>query len=304
MGKGARKARAAQQAGTGKRSRTKDVFVAQPFAGLAVEPELVAMREFVPSATARLPLLAGAEREIFVATVLPGAAAALVRSDGTAFLGLQVQTRSSDVSSDLGRALRWVRAAEPGDALAVPDTTSAAEQGERLQDQLDPDTPLEPEVHADFSWWAPGETEEAGELAGAMERANQAIMPTERLLDSTGVDGSPSAAYWVIAGEKAHLRWVRPESESTVLAALARLSARGEADLGEGSRYAGSFRAHGLLVPVWDLDPDAHAREWAEPADRLGDRLETAISSIADEPLNGEERRVRDGLIGRQFTLR
>ncbi len=78
----------------------------------------------------------------------------------------------------------------------------------------------------------------------------------------------------------------------------------GRLTLGEGSRYAGSFRAHGLLVPVWDLDRESHAREWTEPAAALGERLGTALSSLDGEPLTGEERRARDGLIGRQITIR
>jgi hypothetical protein len=55
---------------------------------------------------------------------------------------------------------------------------------------------------------------------------------------------------------------------------------------------------------VWDLDPEAHAREWAEPAEQLGARLDQALASLDDEPLNAAERRARDGLIGRQLTLR
>ncbi|MBA0124128.1 hypothetical protein H0B56_01065 [Haloechinothrix sp. YIM 98757] len=300
MGKGARKAREARN---GKRRSSGAAFVARSFEGLAAEPELIALREFVPSATARLPV-AGAEREIHVASVLPGAAAAMVRSDGTAFLGLQVQAKSSDVSRDLGRALRWLRDADTGDTLAVPDTTSEPVDGERLQDQLDPDVALEPELHPDFSWWLPpGERDSAG-TDPAVQRANEAIMPTERLLSAPAETGQATAAYWVDAGEKAHLRWVRPEPESELLAALARLSARGELGLGDGSRYAGSFRAHGLLVPVWDLDREAHPREWVGPAGELGDRLSATLAGLADQPLDAAERRARDGLLGRQITIR
>jgi hypothetical protein len=137
--------------------------------------------------------------------------------------------------------------------------------------------------------------EPTGEVALSLERANAAIMPTERI---------GPAAYWVDAGDRCHLRWVRPEPEEQLLFALARLSARGELGLGEGSRYAGSFRAHGLLVPVWDLDSEKHAREWTEPAEQLGERLAAALASLDDEPLTGEERRARDGLVGRQITIR
>ncbi|MDV6014535.1 DUF5926 family protein [Haloechinothrix sp. LS1_15] len=303
MGKAARKARSAKQDGATKRRKQRDVFVGQPFEGLAAETELIALREFVPSATAPLPLAAGHDREVQLATVLPGAAAATVRSDGTAFLGLQVQAKSSDVSRDLGRALRWLLHADPGDVLAVADTASEPVDGERLQDLLDAERPLVPQLHQDFSWWLAPEERDSAATDPAVEQANKAIMPTERLFEP-GDGAQPGAPYWVDAGERAHLRWVRPEPEARVLAGMARLSARGQLTLGEGSRYAGSFRAHGLLVPVWDLDREAHAREWAEPAARLGERLEEAIAGIAEHPLDSEERRLRDGLIGRQFTIR
>ncbi|MTD56394.1 DUF5926 family protein [Amycolatopsis pithecellobii] len=285
MGKAARK--------KNKAPKVREVFVAQPFEGLAAEPELVALREFVPSATAPLTLTEG--REVTLATVLPGAAAAFVRSDERVFVGLQVQTRSSDISRDLGRALKWALDAKPGDVLSVPDTTTPGGEGERLQDLLVADAQLDVTLHANFDWWLPEDTDAEGEVKLSLDRANEAIMPTERL---------GRGSYWVLAGEKAHLRWVRPEPENALLQALARLSAAGTLGLGEGSRYAGSFRAHGLLVPVWDLDSEAHAREWAEPAAQLGARLDEALASLDAEPLNTAERRARDGLIGRQLTLR
>jgi len=293
VGKGARK-KGPKQA-SDRKPKVRDVFVGQPFEGLAAEPELIALREFVPSATAQLTLADGGD--VTLGTVLPMAAAAFVRSDGRRYLGLQVQTRSSDISRDLGRSLKWLLDAKEGDVLGVPDTTTPPEADEhaRLQDLLTPGAELDVTLHTDFAWWLPEDADATGDVAVSLERANAAIMPTERL---------GSGAYWVLAGEKAHLRWVRPEPENLLLQALARLSAAGELGLGEGSRYAGSFRAHGLLVPVWDLDPEAHAREWAEAKDALGARLETALKSLDDEPLNATERRAKDGLRGRQLTLR
>jgi len=294
VGKRSRRARTVRRAEERKQKKVRDVFVAQPFEGLAAETELIAMREFVPSATVELPLTDGGS--VTLATVLPGAAAAMVRSDGKRFVAMQVQTRSSDVSRDVGRSLRWVLQAEQGDVLAAPDTTSPPEDGERLQDLVVTDAELVPELHDDFSWWLPEDQEEISrEVQLSLERANEAILPTERI---------GQAAYWVDTGEKAHIRWVRPEPENDVLKALARLSARGELDLGEGSRFAGSFRAHGLLVPVWDVDREAHAREWTEPLEQFGERLQQALASVADQPLTSDERRARDGILGRQLTLR
>lgn len=294
MGKGARKK--GPKTNAERKPKVRDVFVGQPFEGLAIETELIALREFVPSATATLTL-AGSDEKVTLGTVLPMAAAAFVRSDGKRYVGMQVQTRSSDISRDLGRSLKWVLEAKEGDVLSVPDTTTppTADEKARLQDLLDTNAELDVTLYNDFAWWLPEDTDASGDVALSLERANAAIMPTERL--GTG-------AYWVLAGEKAHLRWVRPEPENLLLQALARLSAAGELNLGEGSRYAGSFRAHGLLVPVWDLDPEAHAREWADAKEQLGVRLDAALKSLDTEPLNATERRSRDGLIGRQLTIR
>ena len=71
--------------------------------------------------------------------------------------------------------------------------------------------------------------------------------------------------------ERAHLRWVRPEPEEKLLDALARLSASEQILLGEGTRYAGAFRALGLVVPVWDLPADTPAEDWVGPGDGVPD---------------------------------
>jgi hypothetical protein len=277
----------------------EDVIVTRPFDGLAAECQLVALREFVPSATAPLPLAEPGERAITLATVLPMAAAAVIRGDGVAMVGLQVQTRSGDLSRDLGRAVAWARSAEVGTVLPVVNSTTMDGAEIRLQDLVAPDASLDVTLYPDFSWWLPSDQPPTGDAATSMQRANAAIMPTEAVIGA-GVE----AAYWVDAGEKAHLRWVRPEPEEKLLAAFARLAVRGELDLGAGSRYAGSFRAHGVLVPVWDVDREQHAREWIEPAEAFAPRLTEALAALDGEPLDEAERRAREGLRGRQVTLR
>lgn len=269
------------------------MIIARPFEGLAAETELIALREFVPSATAPLTLLDPAEGvpSITLTTVLPAAAAALTRSDGSILLGMQVQTHSGDLSRDLAVALEWALTAEPSSVLTVVGRATA---GSRFGD-LVVNEPLDVTVHETFRWWLEVEPEAGGEVALSLERANTAIMPTAR------VAGLP-AAYWVDAGEKAHLRWVRPEDEQPLMAALARLAVDDQLDLGEGSRYVGSFRAHGRLVPVWDLDRDAHPTEWDDAVRQFGARLDQALT--VEEPLTAAQRRARDGILGRQFTLR
>lgn len=298
-----------------------DLIVPRPFAGLVAETELIALREFVPSATAELTLRDGVldaatapgtslpddtdsethsadgeaagpvARRVLLTTVLPGAAAALTRADGTVLLGMQVQTHSGDLSRDVVAALEWALTAGPSQVLSV---VGRATEGPRLQDVL-ADEPLEVTVHDDFAWWLEQPAEPGTEVAASLERANQAILPTKRVADRPG-------AYWVDAGDRAHLRWVRSEDEAPLMAALARLAAADELGLGEGSRYVGSFRAHGRLVPVWDLDRDAHPSEWDAPALAFEERLQRALAS--EEPLTDAERRARDGILGRQFTLR
>ncbi|MFE3290691.1 DUF5926 family protein [Rhodococcus sp. NPDC059234] len=268
----------------------------RPFEGLAAECDIVALREFVPSATAPLPLTGAGDRPVVAATVLPGAVAALVRAEtdaATGFVGLQVQAPSTDLSADLAAAVNWAVSAEPGQSL----TAAEAADGARLVDVIDASAQLEITVHQDFNWWIPEGVTPAPEVAATVEQANSVIMPSARL-DAEGV----VAAWWVDAGEKAHLRWVRPEDEDELMLALARVHAAGGLHLGEGSRYAGSFRTHGLLVPVFDLDPEKHAQEWAAATAELGERLVQALA--VDAPLTSDERRSRDGLRGRQVTLR
>ncbi|MEU0542376.1 DUF5926 family protein [Nocardia sp. NPDC005978] len=273
--------------------------VTRPFEGLAAECDLVALREFVPSATATLKLAPGvaAERAVTLATVLPGAVAALVRAgdEPLGFVGTQVQFQSDNPASDLATAILWTQSAEPGESLAAASVDGAP----TLTDVLDPGAALDLTVHQDFNWWVPEGVTPDKQVAATIEQANQAIMPSARL--NLGAD-AVGAAWWVDAGEKAHLRWVRPEDEDQLMLALARLHAAGELHLGEDSRFAGSFRTHGLLVPVFDLDPEKHATEWEPAAREFGARLIAALANT--EPLTSEERRSRDGLRSRQVTLR
>jgi hypothetical protein len=62
------------------------------------------------------------------------------------------------------------------------------------------------------------------------------------------------------------------------------------------------FRAHGLLVPVWDLPREVEAADWEESLAGFGKRYAEALT--VDEPLSPEQRRARQGLLSRQLTLR
>lgn len=266
----------------------------RPFEGLAAECDLVALREFVPSATAELKVVDGT-RACLLATVLPGAVAGLVRvgDEPIGYVACQVQHQSADPAADLGVAVRWTQTAEPGESLlsANPDAESP-----RLGDVIDAAAPLTITVHDNFDWWIPEGVTPEPTIAAAIEQANGHILPSARL----AVD-APGAPWWVDAGEKAHLRWIRPENEDDVMLALARLHAAGGLTLGDGSRFAGTFRTHGVLVPVFDLDRERKAEEWAAGAVEFNARL---VAALTDAPLTADERRSRDGLRSRQITLR
>ena len=266
-------------------------MVHRPFAGLAGETDWVALREVVPAATAPLHLRDGGDRTVTLSTLLPLAWPALVRADGTVLLGLQVQSRSGDVSRDLAAALEQALAADHG-APVVP--TGLPGPGPRLQDLLT-DDPLEVTVHDGFDYWVSGAPDPDGAVAASMERANASVIPTVRLT-------SVPSAYWCRMGDKTHLRLVLPETEDALLDAMARLSAAGGLALGPDSRYVGSFRAHGLLVPVWDLPGDREAEQVEAPAAAFRERLDEQLAG--DRPLTAEERRARAGLMSRQLTLR
>ena len=267
----------------------------RPFVGLPAEGDWVALREIVPAATAALSLVGEhAGRAATLSTVLPMAATAMVRLDGAVFVGLQVPGGSGDASRDVAAALLTALASEPG-TLVQPAALPGP--GPRLQDILDPSVPLEVNVREGFDYWIEGVVvdERDADVAASLERANAGVVPTVRLVR---VD----AAYWAGMPERATLRWVLPEDEEPLLDALARLHGSGGLTLGEGTRFIGTFRAHGLLVPVWDLPVGTRADDVEDVAAAFRSRLDEAL--VATSPLSTSERQARSGLLTRQLTLR
>jgi hypothetical protein len=269
-------------------------LVQRPFEGLPSEGDWVALRELVPAATVELKLkesLPEGVPSVTLATVLPMAWPALRRDDGSVLLGLQNDTASGDISRDLADTLQRALTAQPGTPV---QGRRAPAEGPRLQELLDPEGAFEPVVHSGFEFWVPDAEHSTPEVTASLERANAAAIPTVKL---SGVD----AAYWCETPDKNHLRWVMPYPEEQLLDALARLHAAGGSSLGEGTRLVGSFRAHGLTVPVWDLPTGVTADDVEKPAAEFAERLATALASEA--PLTPDERRARGGLTNRQVTL-
>ena len=266
-------------------------YVARPFAGLASECDLIALRELVPAATAPLRLKDGSDRVVQLCTLLPMAAPALVREDGTIWLGLQVQHNFGDPARDLGAVLEKALAADTGEIVGLTDPPG---EGPRFQDLVE-DGPLDITIHDGFDFWLADVDDPTGTAHASLEAANAAAHPTSRL-------SSVEAAYWTNVGTKEHLRWVMPEDEDTLLAALARLHAAGKDVVAEGSRLVGMFRVHGVLVPVWDLPVGTGPEVLEEPAARFKADLDAALAD--DSPLTPQERAARSGLTNRQLTIR
>jgi hypothetical protein len=270
----------------------------RPFAGLPFERDLVALREFVPSATAPVMLadsvVADTEpfAEVLVCSLLPMARPALVRADRALWLGLQLQNLVSlDPGKDLVAAVRGAASLPAGSMLEdVPgwadDDPSPVE--------LFGSAGFEVTVHDGLDWWLEG-AEVDGETTASLERANASVYPTAKL---SGVE----AAYWCQIGDKVHIRWVTDFPEDRLLGALARLQAAGAAGVGEGSRLVGSFRTHGLVVPVWDLRTGTQPDEVEEPMTALAARLDEAMT--IETPLDSDELRALALLNSRQVTLR
>ena len=110
------------------------------------------------------------------------------------------------------------------------------------------------------------------------------------------------SAYWCLIGDRAYVRQVLPDDEDAATDALARLHARGESALTDTHRLLGAFRACGLLIPVWEVDPEADPASFCDPAQQMQQRYAEALADST--PLSADERRARSGLLSRQITLR
>lgn len=276
-----------------RRAAERESFVLRPFEGMASECDLVAMREIVPAATTPLVLTGEyAERRVTAVTVLPLALPCLTRSDGSVLVAMQTQIAAGDASRQVAAALLAALAITPG---ATPKSVEIQPDTPPLQKLLDPSVPLEITCHPGFEFWVENPAEMTDEVKASLEQANNAAPPTVRL-------SSVPAAYWCDEGERSWVRWVMPQEEHPLLNALARLHAARVDDIGEGSKYVGSFRCNGLLAPVWEVPQGTDADAYEVGTAAFSTRLEDALAS--DTPLTAVERRARDGLASRQLTIR
>jgi hypothetical protein len=218
----------------------------------------------------------------------------MTKPDGRVLVGLQRHVQSGDVSRDIAVAIIRALQTTPGEPVSVPTLPG---DGARLQDVL-VNEPLDITMHDGFEFWLDEGASDDPTVRASLERANASVYPTVRM-------AAAHAAYWCRVPDRAHMRWVTADDEDRCLDALARLAAAGELRLGDDTKFAGIFRAHSRLVPVWDLSMKPAAEDWEAPLAAFAKRYAEALGPEGERTeLTGAERRSRQGLIGRQITLR
>ena len=293
MGKASRRKKVANPAALAE-YRAPIPFVARPFEGLPREVELVAMREIIPCATltARTNADHGFVDFDFV-TALPDGRGAMVRGDGRILVALQTRSNSGDLSHDAGAALlNAISAKQNGDEGLVD--FDVRDPSERLQDILDPDSLGEIVLEENFAFWLNPDEDWDEATRRALEENHNEIIPTVKV---EGVEGM----YWCEMNRN-FVRYLSDVEESPLFDALARVQAAGKANLGEGSRFIGAFRACGIAIPVFELAEGVRAEDIVKEAGVLEKAIAAALK--VKEPLTPEERRARQGMVSRQVTIR
>nr|WP_223875415.1 DUF5926 family protein [Nanchangia anserum] len=265
----------------------------RPFAGLANELELAAMRELLPAATLTLTTTPEyGEREVTFATIVAGTGQAMVRSDGRLLVAMQTRSRTADASHDLGVVVK--------EMLDVTEQTTTStinlrQHGPSLQD-LFGDTRGTCTIEPDLGFWlAEGDRDE--DAQEAIRRTGEEIVPCEC------VPGQRATYLTTMTHD--FVRMVLPDDEDAVVNGLARLRASGELDISDGSldaRFIGAFRMLGLVTPVWEFSRRVNADEIAEAVAALRSRIDEAIAR--DGALSARERQVREGILSRQVSIR
>jgi len=252
------------------------------------------MRQLLPAASAVLQLQAAAGGGVLeVVTVLPDLVRAWRKPDGRPVLALQPALSANDVSRVLGHAVQAALEAKAGEPVK-PAALVPRPDSPRLQDLVELDAPFELTVHDSFGFWSEL-SDDSDELVESAEQSASNLDPTAHV---PGVDW----AFWTDLGGRPFLRWAMGVEEEALLDTLARLQAKRQAGVMEGARYAGAFRALGIVIPVWELPADTAATDLTEVLTSFRERFDQALAS--QEPLDSAARRARAGLVARSFTLR
>ena len=270
-------------------------FVTRPFEGLACEAQLVMIAEFLASATAPLPLakkqtVVPAGVSITAATLLPNAFRGVRNGDDTVFIGLQNTFNSGDRSRDAADAIEILVDARAND---YADCQSSVEPGVRLQDFLASDQLLSVSVHDDFEWWQSSGVAKEFQVEDLAD-LNSSVIKADPVADVP-------AAYLVHLPQRPQIRVALPYAEDASTDAYARLAAAKAESLGDGTKLLGNFRAHGILVSVWDIATE-DAAQMGSPVAQFMTRFEEALANTAE--LTSDERRARQGIVAKHVTIR
>lgn len=252
------------------------------------------MREIIPCATMQATTNEeyGSVEFDFV-TLLPDGAGAMIREDGRILIGLQTRFNTGDLAHDLGAALAAaLKMRENGEeGVAQFDVRDPAP---RLQEMLPEGPQPEMVLLEDFSFWFDPDEPVDSDREMALQQNREDMIPTEEV---PGVAGM----YWCEMNNN-FVRYVVNIDEDNLYTALARLQAAGEAVMGENSKFVGAFRACGIGIPVFQVDDELTAADFAAAGKLLEDNLESALAD--QSPLTDEVRRARAGMVSRQVTLR
>ena len=269
-------------------------FVVRPFEDLPGESGLVALRQVLPAATATLGLnqAAGGGR-LELVSVLPNLVRAWRKADGTPVVALQPAFGSDDLSRDLGQAVR--AALEASQAGPVdPAAVAVGPKSPRLQDLVDPDSAFTLTVHDSFGFWTELD-QDNDELVQAAEESVGQLDPVEPI---EGVE----LAFWTNLSGRPFLRWALGIDEEALLDVLAQLQAKRQVGVVDGAKYAGTFRALGVVIPVWELPAGTTPADLAAALPAYRQLLDQALANRGQ--LDAAARRARAGLVARALTLR
>src|SRR5699024_3527148 len=153
---------------------------ARPYAGFAMESDIIALQEFVPSAHVKLEVK-GIHFPLSLVTVLPGAVAAMRRAaedGGEGFVALQTQRPGDNPNRDLAHALNWLKSSEPGAALEV----GVADGNEpELTNLLEPKADEETGVEQAFNWRRTEGHQDNPQVAATLRRATDSVLPSAKV---------------------------------------------------------------------------------------------------------------------------
>ena len=236
-----------------------------------VESDLVALREFVPAGDRAADPARGRDRTGAARARCSRARrrrwSARTAPSGS---GSRCSTAYGDPSRDLAAVLDPALDAEPGSMVGLDRRPRRRARGCRTSSR---DEPLDVTVHDGFDFWVADVDDADGSMAAALEQANDAAAPTDRLT-------SVEAAYWTSVGNREYLRWVMPARRGPACSTrLARLHAADGEQPGRrrpADRHVPGARAASPRCGTCRVGTGAEALE--EPAARLRAALDAAIA--------------------------